>query len=48
METITRIFDDGGKIRVIIQNQKIVCMSVACRNRDLQIFLKELGEKNAS
>ena len=50
METILRVFEDGGKIKVAIQNKKVVAMSVISKgksiNQQITQFMKELGDEH--
>jgi len=50
METILRVFADGGKIKVAIQNKKVVAMSVVskgkCIDQQITQFIKELGDEH--
>jgi len=50
METILRVFADGGKITVAIQNKKVVAMSVVskgkCIDQQITQFIKELGDEH--
>jgi len=50
METILRVFEDGGKIKVAIQNKKVVAMSVVSKgksiNQQITQFMKELGDEH--
>ena len=43
MQTFTRVFEDGGKITLILDNGKVVGLAGALTNRDFKRWLEEIS-----